>query len=132
MGLLLLLLVPVGELLSEPLLLPELLGVRLTEAELLGLAPLVREAVLLPLRVELLLRVEEGVGLAVPVPLLLPVARLLPLPGARAPFAPLRPPAEALALPELEWLSLPLALTLLLLLTLPLGLPEELALGLAA
>jgi hypothetical protein len=73
-GLHVLLPVPEGLLLSLPLLLPELLEERLTEAELLGLAPLVSEAVTLPLMVELLLRVEEGVACAVPVPLLLPVA----------------------------------------------------------
>ena len=73
-GLLVLLPVPEGLLLSLPLLLPELLGVRLTEALLLGLAPRVREAVLLPLTVGLPERVEEGVASAVPVPLLLPVA----------------------------------------------------------
>ena len=44
------------------------------EALLLGLAPLVKEEVLLPLTVELALCVEEGVACAVPVPLLLPVA----------------------------------------------------------
>ena len=73
-GLPVLLPVPDGLLLSLPLLLPELLEERLTEAELLGLAPFVKEAVLLPLMVELPLRVEEGVDCAVPVPELLPVA----------------------------------------------------------
>jgi hypothetical protein len=68
-----LLLVPVGELLSLALLLPELLPEVLMEAELLGLAPLVREAVLLALMVELALTVVEGVGAALPVPELLPV-----------------------------------------------------------
>ncbi len=70
----LLLLVPEGLLLSLPLLLPVVLGVVLMEALLLGLAPLVKDAVLLPLTVELPLCVEEGVTCAVPVPLLLPVA----------------------------------------------------------
>ena len=73
-GLLVLLPVPEGLLLSLLLLLPEALEERLTEAELLGLAPLVREPVLLALMVELPLRVEEGVACAVPVPVLLPVA----------------------------------------------------------
>ncbi len=73
-GLPVLLPVPDGLLLSLLLGLPELLEERLTEAELLGLAPLVKEAVLLPLMVELPLRVEEGVDCAVPVPDLLPVA----------------------------------------------------------
>ena len=65
--------VPVGELLSVPLLLPEALPVLLLDAELLGLAPAERELVGLELTVELLLRVEEGVGPAVPVPELLGV-----------------------------------------------------------
>ncbi len=65
--------VPVGELLSELLLLPELLAVLLLEALQLGLAPTVRELVGLLLTVELALRVEEGVGAAVPVPELLGV-----------------------------------------------------------
>ena len=47
--------VPVGELLSELLLLPVELEDWLMEAELLGLAPLVRDAVGLPLVVELAL-----------------------------------------------------------------------------
>ncbi len=68
-----LLLVPVGELLALLLALELALPVPLLEAELLGLAPRVREAVLLALTVLLALRVEEGVGAAVPVPLLLPV-----------------------------------------------------------
>jgi hypothetical protein len=66
--------VPDGELLSLPLLLPDLLGEMPMEALLLGLAPLVKEEVLLPLTVELALCVEEGVACAVPVPLLLLVA----------------------------------------------------------
>jgi len=67
------LLVPVGELLS--LLLPLLvtLPVPLLEAVLLGLAPLVRDAVALALTVELPLSVEEGVLAALLVPELLQV-----------------------------------------------------------
>jgi len=67
------LLVPVGELLS--LLLPLLvkLPVPLLEPELLGLAPLVRDAVALALTVELPLSVEEGVLAALLVPELLQV-----------------------------------------------------------
>ena len=64
---------PVGELLSELLLLPEELAVLLLDAVLLGLAPTVRELVWLELTVELLLSVEEGVRAAVPVPELLGV-----------------------------------------------------------
>jgi hypothetical protein len=76
------LLVPVGELLSELLLLPVSLAVLLLEAELLGLAPTVRELVWLELTVELPLTVEEGVGPAVPVPELLEVPVAVGLPVA--------------------------------------------------
>ena len=68
------LLVPVGELLLLLLLLAELLPEPLLEAVLLGLAPLLRGAVLLALTVELELTVEEGVLAALPEPEPEPVA----------------------------------------------------------
>ena len=107
--------VPEALLLSELLLLPVELEDRLMEAELLGLAPLVRDAVGLPLVVELALRVEEGVGAAVPVLLLLGVPVAVGLPVAAGVELPEREAVlvvEALAPGDRLAVALPLTVDL--------------------
>lgn len=117
--------VPVGDPVELPVLLPELLSVllllelslveALLEAVLLGLAPIVNDAVALELSVELPLTVLEGVGAAVPEPEELGVGVAVGLGDTGGVLLPERDwVLEALALAPTEREAVALLLTLLL------------------